>query len=94
MRLLITPNRVRSMIEDARTEKDVELSLRRHKVRYSYDTRAGFLAIRIPCRTGAVLVYRSCSRSAPFKVCSASVKATGQSSFRYPYTVPQFAWDD
>lgn len=72
MNILITAARVRSAISGARTEKDIELSLRLHKIRFSYDTSAGFLAFRIPCRSGPVLVYRTCSRSAPFAVCPAA----------------------
>ena len=75
MKLLITADRIRAIVADARTEKDIELSLRSHKVRYSYDTSAGFLAFRIPARSGAVLVYRTCSRSAPFQVRSAAPAA-------------------
>lgn len=72
MKILLTASRVRSALDGARTEKDVELSLRAHKIRYSYDTSAGFLAFRIPARSGAVLVYRTASRSAPFMVRSAA----------------------
>lgn len=68
MKLLVTADRIRSAIAGAATEKDVELSLRSHKIRYSYDTRTGFLAFRIPSRSGSVLVYRTASRTAPFTV--------------------------
>lgn len=67
MKMLLTVDRIRAIVADARTEKDIEYSLRSHKVRYSYDTSAGFLAFRIPARSGTVLVYRTCSRSAPFR---------------------------
>lgn len=67
MKLLLSVDRIRAIVAGARTEKDIELSLRSHKVRYSYDTRAGFLSFRIPARSGTVLVYRTCSRSAPFR---------------------------
>lgn len=72
MKLLITADRIRSAIAGATTEKDVELSLRSHKIRYSYDTRTGFLAFRIPARSGSVLVYRTASRTAPFTVKAAA----------------------
>ena len=72
MKLLLTADRIRSVIADARTEKDIELSLRSHKIKFSYDTGAGFLAFRIPARSGTVLVYRTCSRSAPFVVRAAA----------------------
>lgn len=72
MKMLVTAARIRSAIDGARTEKDVENSLRRHRIRYSYDTSAGYMAIRIPARSGAVLVHRTASRSAPFMVRSAA----------------------
>lgn len=87
MKMLMTSARIRTAIEGARTEKDIEKALRRHKIRYTYDTRAGFLAIRIAARTGPVLIYRTCSRSAPFAVRSAAPAD-------YPYTLPRFTWDD
>lgn len=68
MRLLLTAGRVRSVIADVMTEKDLELALRARKIPYHYDTSAGFLALRIPARTGPLLVYRTASRSAPFAV--------------------------
>lgn len=72
MKILLTVSRIRSVIADARTEKDIEISLRRHQIRFAYDTSPGFLAIRIPSRSGSVLVYRTASRSAPFAVRPAS----------------------
>lgn len=75
MKLLINPARIRSVIADARTEKDVELSLRRHKIRYHYDTSSGYTAIAIPCRKGIIRIYRSVSRSAPFIIRSAPSKS-------------------
>ena len=75
MKMLLTPARIRSALDGARTEKDVELSLRAHKIRFSYDTRAGFLAFRIPARSGAVMVYRTASRSVPFAVRAAAPAA-------------------
>lgn len=89
MKLLLTADRVRAMVAGARTEKDIELLLRSHKVKFSYDTGAGFLAFRIPARSGTVLVYRTCSRSAPFAVRAAAPAPSG-----YPYKLPRFAWDD
>lgn len=75
MKMLLTADRVRAIVADARTEKDVELSLRSHKIRFSYDTGAGFLAFRIPARSGVVFVYRTASRSAPFMVRAAAPAA-------------------
>ncbi len=89
MKMLLTVDRVRAIVADALTEKDIEYSLRSHKVRYSYDTSAGFLAFRIPARSGTVLVYRTCSRSTPFRAIVAAPVPAG-----YPYKLPRFAWDD
>lgn len=72
MKILLNTARIRSALDGARTEKDVELSLRAHKIHFSYDTGAGFLAFRIPARSGVILVYRAASRSAPFIVRSAA----------------------
>lgn len=72
MKMLLTADRIRSALDGARTEKDVELSLRAHKIRFSYDTSAGFTAFRIPARSGCILVYRTASRSAPFMVRAAA----------------------
>lgn len=74
MKMLLTADRIRAVVADARTEKDIELSLRSHKIKFSYDTSAGFMAFRIPARSGTVLVYRTCSRSAPFRVIVAAPK--------------------
>lgn len=89
MKLLINPARIRSAIAGATTEKEIELSLRAHKIRFTYDTSAGFLAFRIPARSGAVLVYRTCSRSAPFMV-----RAAAAVPVVYPYRLPGYSWDD
>ena len=75
MKLLLTAGRIRSALDGARTEKDVENLLRARKIRFSYDISAGFLAFRIPARSGAVLVYRTASRSAPFMVRAAAPAA-------------------
>jgi hypothetical protein len=72
MKILLTPARVRSVIADARTEKDIELSLRRHRIRYSYNISTGFMAFHIPARSGPIIVYRTASRSAPFTVRTAA----------------------
>ena len=72
MKLLVSAARVRYILAGARTEKDVEYILRAHRIRFSYDTQPGFLSFRIPARTGAVIVYKTASRSAPFMVRSAA----------------------
>ena len=86
MRLLLTADRIRAIVAGDRTEKDVEISLRMHKIRFSYDTSTGFLAFRVPCRSGSVLIFRTASRSAPVVVRSAPPG--------YPFPVPRFSWDD
>lgn len=87
MKLLITADKVRAIADAAVTEKDLEILFRAHKIRFSWTTAPGFLAARVPVRSGSVLVYRTCSRSAPFRV-RASAPAV------YPYPLPRFAWDD
>lgn len=78
MKMLLTPGRVRSAISGARTEKDIVNSLRLHRIRFSWTTAPGFTAIRVPVRSGSVLVYRTCSRSVPF-----TVKATAPVPCRF-----------
>ena len=68
MRILTTSARIRSVISSARTEKDIEQALRAHRIPYSYSTDGGVLHIRVPVRSGAVRIIRTCSRSAPFQV--------------------------
>lgn len=90
MKLLLTADRIRSIASAAGTEKELENLLRSHKIRFDWTTAPGYLAARVPCRSGSVLIYRTCSRSAPFMVRSAAAApAVG-----YPYPVPRFAWDD
>lgn len=90
MKLLLSADRIRSIAAAASTEKELESLLRKHKIRFSWTTAPGYLAARIPCRSGSVLVYRACSRSQPFRVRSADpVPAAGRPSF-----VPRFAYDD
>ena len=68
MKMLLTANKVRAIADAAATEKDLEILFRSHKIRFSWTTAPGFLAARVPVRSGSVLVYRTCSRSAPFRV--------------------------
>ena len=60
--------RIRSVISDCKTESDIALTLRSHKIRYHFSTDHGFLQIRIPYRKGYIRIYRTCSRSCPFLV--------------------------
>ena len=105
MKLLLTVDRLRSVASAATTEKDLEKSLRRHKIRYTWTTDPGYLAARVICRSGPVLIYRSASRSAPFVIRSAAAPAVrlpvlGSVSVPlpapagYPYPVPRWTWDD
>ena len=59
IRQFISPARVRSIVADAVTDTDIVAALRRHRVRYTYSTEGGALHVRIPCRGGAVRIYRS-----------------------------------
>lgn len=63
-----TAGKIRSIIADCNTEYDIIQSLRMHKIKYGYTTETGILSIRIPCRTGTVRIYRSCSRSLPYRI--------------------------
>lgn len=66
--MFVSVSRLRSLIADCRTDPEVIAVLRYHKIRYSYTTETGSLSIKIPCQTGSVRIYRTCSRSAPFMV--------------------------
>ena len=66
--IIITKSRVKSIVSDCKTDVDLIANLRRHKIRYGYTTDAGFLSVVIPCSTGKVRVYRSASKSNPYKV--------------------------
>lgn len=89
-RVLITAGRVRSILADARTERDAADALRRHRIRYRYSTAGGYLHIRIPARSGIVTVTRTASRTAPLAVSAGPVPVP----VRYPYPVPRWTWDD
>ena len=86
IRQLITVNRIRLILADAKTEKDAAEILRRHRIRYSFSTAGGVFHIRIPARSGPVTVTRTAARSAPLRVAAAATY--------YPYPVPLFSWDD
>lgn len=66
--VIITQNRIRSIVADCKTEHDLEQTLRHHKIRFHYSTDSGFLSVLIPSATGTVRVYRTASRVAPFAV--------------------------
>lgn len=66
--IIITPNRIKDIITECRTDADLIANLRHHKIRYKYTTETGFLSVVIPCSTGKVRVYRTASKSNPFRV--------------------------
>lgn len=66
--IIITPARIKAIVAECKTDADLVANLRHHKVRYGYSTDCGFLSVVIPCSTGKVRVYRTASRSNPFRV--------------------------
>ena len=68
MNILLTSSRVRSVLKDARTEKDAVAALKAHRIKYSFSTIGGVFHILIPSRTGMIRVYRTASKSAPLAV--------------------------
>lgn len=70
--IIITPSRIKAIVSECKTDADLVANLRRHKIRYGYTTDSGFLSVVIPCSTGKVRVYRTASRSNPFKVAPVS----------------------
>lgn len=66
--IMLSADRVRSLISDCHTEQDITLTLRRHGIKHSFTSETGYTSIRIPCRKGTIRIYRVCSRSAPFVV--------------------------
>ena len=70
--IIITPARVKAIVSDCKTDADLIATLRYHKIRYGYTTETGYLSVVIPCSTGKVRVYRTASRSNPFRVAPVS----------------------
>lgn len=68
MKLLISAEKIRSLVSCCTSDMDVIAILRSHKIRYQYTTETGSLSIRIPCRKGTIRIIRTCSRSMPFQV--------------------------
>lgn len=66
--VMVSTERIRSIIAECKTEMDVVHVLRAHKIRYTFSTDTGILAVKVPCRKGSIRIYRTCSRSAPFMV--------------------------
>lgn len=70
--IIITPARIKAIVSDCKTDADLIANLRQHKIRYGYTTESGFLSIVVPCSSGKVRIYRTASRSNPFKVAPVS----------------------
>ena len=70
--IILTQNRLKTIVSDCKTDADLAATLRHHKIRYRYTTESGFLSVVVPCSTGAVRIYRTASRSNPFRVVPAS----------------------
>lgn len=90
MRLLLTADRLRNIAATAATERELENVLRRHKIRFCWTTAPGFLAARVPCRSGSVLIYRAAGRSG----CMVTRSAPAVAPACYPLPLPRFTWDD
>ena len=68
MKMLLNADRIRSILDDCKTEPDIMRALRAHRIRYAFTTETGYMSIRIPYRKGIIRVFRTCSRSRPFIV--------------------------
>ena len=90
MKVLITAARVRSIVSDSRTFRDIADTLRRHRIRYTYSTEAGYMHIRVPFRSGCLRIYCTASRSAPPVV----VSVPGSVPVSVPVPVPVLHADD
>lgn len=66
--ILLTSEKIRSIVNGAKTEQDLTILLRSHKIKYQFTTETGFLSIRIPYRKGCIRVYKVASRSHPFAI--------------------------
>ena len=66
--IIITPARIKAIVSECKTDADLVASLRYHRIRFGYTTDTGFLSVVIPCSTGKVRVYKTASRSNPFRI--------------------------
>lgn len=66
--IIITQNRVKTIIASCKTEMDIINALRARKVKYSFSVETGIMNIAIPCKAGKIRVYRTPSSRAPFTV--------------------------
>lgn len=83
MKQLVSSSKIRSVIAGAMTEKEAADRLRRHRIRYEYSTAGGVFHIRVYCRSGAIRIIRTASRSAPLVV-------TGVEPMPFPFPVPHY----
>ena len=70
--IIVTPSRIRAIVSECKTDSDLVANLRHHKIKYGYTTETGFLSVVIPCKTCKVRIYRTASRSNPFRVAPVS----------------------
>ena len=68
MNIFLKTDRIRAIADACRTEKDLSDAMRAAKIRASWTTETGFLSMAVPVRTGKVYIYRTASRSHPFRV--------------------------
>ena len=66
--VMVSAERIRSIVADCKNEMEVAHVLRSHKIRYTFSTTTGTLALCVPYRKGTIRIYRTCSRSAPMMV--------------------------
>lgn len=66
--IIVTTARIKAIVADCKTEADLEATLRHHKLRHKYTTETGFMSCVIPSKTGSVRIYKTASKTNPFKV--------------------------
>ena len=66
--MIITANKIKAIVSECKTDADLAATLRYHRIKHRYTTETGFLSVVIPCSTGKVRVYRTASKSNPFRV--------------------------
>ena len=77
MRATIKAARVRAILYDARTDRDITDALRRHCIRYRYSTTGGVFHVVVPCIGGALRVFVTADRSVPPVVVPCSPARSG-----------------
>lgn len=66
--ILISSEKIRAILKNAKTEQETIFILRSHKIKYFLTTETGFFSIRIPCRKGCVRIYRTATRLHPMTI--------------------------